>query len=734
MKRNVIFFIIISFLFLYNIKVFAAPNKITVSTTGKIWDFGYDNPYFFEKETQDGTAVYCAEFYKSIPSNCSIDNNWNSNSYYSAAIAHIMRDTKLNYGEKEILINYFLEKEGFTYSCPNNDVCEYVNFFGTRGKDGYSYIYLSGDVKTNAYSDYQEIKTYLDNILTGNKNKTGSAVMSNSSLKYDIKKNKYTGVLKVYNMGKYNSDYDVTFKYNGSKYNDCKVENLKHWVETAAGEQRDDLNISCEFDSVNTNKEIEIIVTSKKMYSSARYNCGSNYQKVFIATTSKRTVSTKATVLPNHPPVCTENDPECQCITDFNNTNAAEDPYQRIHLYRFGGEYNDYAGKYTNLLNFKIKDAETACSVATCKHTSNIECLNSSAYSNDEFDENNLSCYDEVINFNYAVGYCYTDFSIVSPHFTTFNNGLSTLAGYPLFKDEESLAAKGLLNKKCYVYKTYGTNNSFKNGDSIQELSNVATSNMLYKNDKEYKDYVKNVNLIYNKSNQIKEGESTPFDYEVKEYKSYYELQANSVMEYNFNRIYYNLLTGKVTSQQNDVNTNVDSGYYGIVSNFNDVTDSGILEFKYTYTPSSAKKDQITQQAICNYQTTHNPLIPPPSYNNLDIEFRTITTSNPFSGRSGKTRNVGSNWCVSNADGIIVSCSGLSSENSTIANYITNSNNSYNQTGDGPKYTITLTPSIIKEIRDYNKETSYDDFKFTCDNEGNNCKSDFLKHYGFTKK
>ena len=46
-------------------------------------------------------------------------------------------------------------------------------------------------------------------------------------------------------------------------------------------------------------------------------------------------------------------------------------------------------------------------------------------------------------------------------------------------------------------------------------------------------------------------------------------------------------------------------------------------------------------------------------------------------------------------------------------------------------YTITLNPSLIKEIRKYNAQTNYDDFYLYCNGldgkEGTECKSKFLR-------
>lgn len=71
--------------------------------------------------------------------------------------------------------------------------------------------------------------------------------------------------------------------------------------------------------------------------------------------------------------------------------------------------------------------------------------------------------------------------------------------------------------------------------------------------------------------------------------------------------------------------------------------------------------------------------------------------------------------------------------NSTVKAYILNRptsdgmKNSTSNEKTQPLYSFTLTPDKIKEIRNYNKDNSYNDFKLTCTN-GYNCISDFVSN------
>lgn len=89
------------------------------------------------------------------------------------------------------------------------------------------------------------------------------------------------------------------------------------------------------------------------------------------------------------------------------------------------------------------------------------------------------------------------------------------------------------------------------------------------------------------------------------------------------------------------------------------------------------------------------------------VVFRTISLSNPFPGHNAQKRTPGSNWLPDDED---------VDQNILIKEYILNnrgveSDKVYNLT---PMYKITLTPSLIKEIRNYNKTVNnYNDDSVT---------------------
>lgn len=97
---------------------------------------------------------------------------------------------------------------------------------------------------------------------------------------------------------------------------------------------------------------------------------------------------------------------------------------------------------------------------------------------------------------------------------------------------------------------------------------------------------------------------------------------------------------------------------------------------------------------------------------NLNLIYRPISLTNPFpnTNNSSKYRKMGSNWTENHVKIFITNNRGVSDYDI------------YNLT---PIYTITLTPSLIKDIRKYNKQNSLNDFKMTCV-DGYKCLSSFF--------
>lgn len=159
---------------------------------------------------------------------------------------------------------------------------------------------------------------------------------------------------------------------------------------------------------------------------------------------------------------------------------------------------------------------------------------------------------------------------------------------------------------------------------------------------------------------------------------------------------------------------------------------------------SNALSTYVSSSYICTYDVTAGLW---EGKDCLNLIYRTISLSDPFAGFDGTTRKTGSNWCggavtyykevaTKDEDGNdaityekVQEGGGCDAENSTVETYIHNSRGVKDDeiyTLD-PMYTITLTPSVIKEVRRYNKQHKYSGFDGIMCSNGVNCKSNFIR-------
>ena len=153
----------------------------------------------------------------------------------------------------------------------------------------------------------------------------------------------------------------------------------------------------------------------------------------------------------------------------------------------------------------------------------------------------------------------------------------------------------------------------------------------------------------------------------------------------------------------------------------------------------------------CDFIVEDNPLIPDPNNpddpndpddpNNpkgpggINLIYRPIDLYDPFPDIDGSGRNTGSNWCNYNTNG-----SDCSNDNQVVYDYILNNRDVEGEEIylEDPMYTFILTPSIIREIRNYNNQNSYTDYYGSLDDKtydfkcnegtGKTCISDYLSH------
>ena len=695
-KKYLILITIMALMFLFNVSdIKSITTKIV--TTYNFEDVGIDNPYGTIKETSEGTNLYCCEFYKNIPDGqtCSTDATWNTNSHPAAVIAYILRQN-WTYRYKEVLINYYLGNNGFKYTCNSNSCVSGVKS-GTRGSGGYPYIYIANSLKTkkpfvNAYNAIEDFKSKVP--------KKSASVSIGKNFEYVESEGYYEGVIKIYNMAyTTDKDVDINTKYNISfDTNQCSVVGLKNkYYPTTFNNYRDDVIIRCNKSVGGDN--VKITVTSNKLYQSTRFDCGANYQKLMINDTSNRVVSVTAEI-PIHEDtnICTTD--ECSCQQDLTN-DIIKDPYQRIQFYKNHPEYQ----KFNNILNFEITDAPNACKASTKKITKNTSCLFAERI-NEEFSATNLSFYDYKFDVNGETAYCSKQVKIESNYSDIFTSGLSTVAGAPLFVSSDAEALRLHTNIRCYLYY-----------DTSKEMNVASINSSLIKNEV-LDEMVTNIQLTYRGDEVLKESnEKEIIETPTISGDGLYSFEKSMNKIYQFEEIKYQLITGRKPALSD---IQISTGTYGIVSDFIDVTDNGNMIFTYKF----VNDDNITSFS-CPYIIEED--IISPKDRKIKLEFRTINTNNPFPGKNAnenEARSVGINWCEMKEDGSrIETCSGSTSENKLISTVMSR-NNSYNKTGDGAKYTITLTPSIINDIRNYNSKTKYDDVNLKCDKDV--CISNYL--------
>ena len=363
---------------------------------------------------------------------------------------------------------------------------------------------------------------------------------------------------------------------------------------------------------------------------------------------------------------------------------------ERINLYN---ELKDEGiGTYRGLLDMSNRDADSACTSVSVNNDYTKSCLKVEPTSS-EFTSENLSMYNEKIGDNI---FCQVTFGLENNlRETSFG---PVKAGQPIISTNMTVAT-ATLTRVCYNYGT----------GSIPELEEDDYSTYAYEDlvitgeglvDDIILDKIIDIGEPLEKENKIEQS-----------IKIYYTLPTMYASNKD-GRIYYSKETSKETCPMGESCKKIGNA---IISKFNLKKDT------YSFWLKSSVGDSVLKDTLgpekkktnCTY-TVEEGIIPP--NNKLNLVFRTIDTNSgkAFLSKTGSGyRNMGSNW------------GDLSEEKRK--KILEDNNNSYNRNGEKTAlYTITLTPSVIKDIRAYNKTTSYDDYNMICDDKGELCVSKFL--------
>lgn len=322
----------------------------------------------------------------------------------------------------------------------------------------------------------------------------------------------------------------------------------------------------------------------------------------------------------------------------------------------------------------------------------------------------NTSKYIEFVNLNNNINY-----RIYGPHIGgKFRPYLKS--NYSLFYNSSDRAyyfiLNSTLNENYVLKKGYYFHKNYIDAQNPQNSNSILTE--LFSADNLYTKNIGNISLegkVVSSSNEI--SDLTPTISSPVKKGEFYVVTGTLGVDYKLNPVSVYKLSGKECSGTDGGCTQIG---YGILSKFKDAKNStkGAFDFSISEgfdTVFKSEKDFRTD-IKCEYDVDPEII----KYNNndngnLDLEFRTIDTKNPFNRTPKSNWNDGSNK--------------NDSDNSIINNYILNATNSYgikngvgNQT---PKYKIILTPDVVQEIREDNKIVKYDDYYELC--EENNCKS-----------
>lgn len=186
--------------------------------------------------------------------------------------------------------------------------------------------------------------------------------------------------------------------------------------------------------------------------------------------------------------------------------------------------------------------------------------------------------------------------------------------------------------------------------------------------------------------------------------------------------------SGESTSTKPTSSNNyIDIGYGNLPIHYSRPEGSYKIYLTFTSFGNNNKYNQYIQnkkcanQYNCQYFVDNDIIGPEPNPEGVDVIFRIVSLTNPFPGKDGNGRTPGSNW-----------------DSDSIKLYITNNRNLKDPEriyfDREPMYEINLTPTIIRQIRSYNRIQSlydrggYADFNLDCQvGTGRQCTSKFIR-------
>lgn len=244
----------------------------------------------------------------------------------------------------------------------------------------------------------------------------------------------------------------------------------------------------------------------------------------------------------------------------------------------------------------------------------------------------------------------------------------------------------------AYSFKSIDDNNDISIGINDLSIENSYASTNSVEFIKKYNDS----NLITTRSEGTRSIETKPT-----------ELITNLNNAYGISNKLYNKINPRQTGVVENVNLYRGMQSFKTESIVEKFDKTIITQYTTTYDVSKDEKQS------CSFDTT----IEDRDIYGDGLIFRTISLTNPFPARDGTSRIAGENW--------------INQKENNVYNYIeknrnVNTEEVYNKE---PLYKITLTPSIMTSIREYNKSHSYNDYNIKCEEgTGRMCLSEFLRN------
>lgn len=441
---------------------------------------------------------------------------------------------------------------------------------------------------------------------------------------------------------------------------------------------------------------------------------------------------------------------EKTCVSEFNSLANKNSMASRIKLY---DKYKAQRFNYNQLLNLNITDAGSACKFKEPKYSGKISCFDFSyPYVNfdDNFNERNVSNFNEIYidNENGLIDFCLTNISIKSD--TVLNNRVVT-AGQRIFDGKINLN----MIKKCYQYKY--------NSKNIQGISQAYTLPTVSIYEDKYNYIVKPDNsYIVNPDTSPAFQNIKPIGINCSGVPCGYQYEKKYTYQYiplNFSFGFGNIfdISPSDTSKYIKTMNGVTRYYYRNIGNtsgfFSKFMDSGEKSLIFNVNLNLNGNGDIfrSNDEGCKYRVKQGLVS-----ETLNLQFEQVNLKNPFIEKNNNPttgnvtiRKVGSNWRSIDINSFDLNGDGVRNEideaikkyvNDFIKNpkasengdnylvkYVMNGRpNSYSK--DKPKYVITLTPSDIKAIRNYNDSNDYQDYEKVYCTDSNNvlCSTDFI--------